>query len=168
MTDPKHPPPGPTRGSSTSGTSPPTPRGRLYAATGPTGQLWKRAADGKWSLLLDSKRTHLLSVAVGPDGAVYAGSDGEGLIYRVGPDGKASVVYDAPQSEIRTLQFGPDGALYAGHGRRIRRGERRRLGARSPRACRPASRPPSATSAATEVAADAAQEPPKPEPPRRN
>ena len=88
--------------------------GNLYAATGPTGQLWKRSADGKWSLLLDSKHAHLLCVAVGPDGAVYAGSDGEGLIYRVAADGKASVVYDAPQNEVRSLLFAPDGTLYAG------------------------------------------------------
>ena len=43
------------------------PRGNLYAATGPTGQLWKRSVDGAWSLLLDSKHAHLLCVAIGPD-----------------------------------------------------------------------------------------------------
>ena len=90
------------------------PQGNVYAATGPTGQLWKRARDGRWSLLYDSKSTHLLCVAVGPDGTVYAGSDGEGLIYRVGRDGKATVLFDAPQSEIRTLLVAADGALYAG------------------------------------------------------
>ncbi len=91
------------------------PQGNLYAATGPTGQLWKRAAkDGAWSLLWDSPRTHLLSVAVGPDGSVYCGSDGEGVLYRVDPDGKTTVVYDAPQAEVRTLLFAPDGTLYAG------------------------------------------------------
>src|SRR5207249_1808831 len=72
------------------------------------------AADGRWSLVFDSPRTHLLSVAVAPDGAVYAGSDGEGLLYRVGPDGKVAVLFDAPQGEIRTLLVAPDGALYAG------------------------------------------------------
>jgi hypothetical protein len=89
-------------------------KGQVFAATGPTGQLWKRSTDGDWSLVLDSKHSHLLCVAAGPDGAVYAGSDGEGLIYRVGADGKTSVVFDAPQSEIRTLVFAPDGILYAG------------------------------------------------------
>ncbi len=89
-------------------------RGNLYAATGPTGQLWKRGPDGGWSLVLDSKHAHLLCVAVAPDGSVYAGSDGEGLIYRVGPDGKPTVVYDAPQNEVRALCVAPDGAIYAG------------------------------------------------------
>jgi hypothetical protein len=88
--------------------------GNLYAATGPTGQLWKRDAKGVWSLLLDSKHSHLLCVAVKADGSVYAGSDGEGLIYRIAPDGRVSVVYDAPQSEIRALAIAPDGTLYAG------------------------------------------------------
>jgi hypothetical protein len=89
-------------------------RGNLYAATGPGGQLWKRAADGKWSLHYDSKATHLLCVALGPDGVVYAGSDGEGLVYRITADGKATILFDAPQSDIRTLLLAGDGALYAG------------------------------------------------------
>ena len=89
-------------------------QGNLFAATGPSGQLWKRSRDGKWSLVFDSKATHLLSVAVAADGTIYAGSDGEGLIYRVNRDGKVSVVYDAPQAEVRTLLIAPDGALYAG------------------------------------------------------
>ena len=89
-------------------------KGNLYAATGPNGQLWKRASDGKWSLVYDSKATHLLCVAIGPDGSVYAGSDGEGLIYRVAADSKVSILFDAPQSDVRTLSWGGDGALYAG------------------------------------------------------
>src|SRR5205807_10422454 len=78
-------------------------QGNLYAATGPTGQLWKRTPQGAWSLLLDSPHAHLLCVAVGADGSVFAGSDGEGLVYKVAPAGKVSVLYDAPQSEIRAL-----------------------------------------------------------------
>ncbi len=36
--------------------------GNLYAATGPNGQLWKRARDGKWSLLYDSKANKALVI----------------------------------------------------------------------------------------------------------
>ncbi len=114
LTDPTHPASRPDPGVQYVWDLAADAKGNLYAATGPTGQLWKRAPDGKWSLILNSKHPHLLCIAVGPDGAVYAGSDGEGLIYRVGPDGKASVVYDAPQNEVRTLLCAPDGALYAG------------------------------------------------------
>jgi hypothetical protein len=88
--------------------------GNLYAATGPTGQLWKRSPEGAWSLALDSKHNHLLCVAVGQDGSVYAGSDGEGLVYKVAPGGKTSVLYDAPQTEVRALLVGAEGSVYAG------------------------------------------------------
>ena len=64
--------------------------------------------------LYDSKATHLLCVAIGPDGSVYAGGDGEGLIYRIQPDGKATILFDAPQAEVRSLLWAGDGALYAG------------------------------------------------------
>ena len=70
--------------------------------------------DGKWVLLYDSKATHLLCLAIGPDGSVYAGGDGEGLIYRIQPDGKATILFDAPQAEVRSLLWAGDGALYAG------------------------------------------------------
>lgn len=89
--------------------------GDVYAATGPEGELWRRArATGRWELVFDSRMSHLLCVAIGKDGMIYVGSDREGLIYRVTPAGKATVVFDAPQSEVRTLLWGGDGALYAG------------------------------------------------------
>ena len=114
LTDPKHPASRPDPRSSTSGTW----RAISRATCG--GNRPERASSGsgrpqgQWSLLYDSKSTHLLCVAVGPDGSIYAGSDGEGLIYRVSHDGKATVLFDAPQSEIRTLLWRGDGALYAG------------------------------------------------------
>ena len=42
------------------------PKGNLFAATGPAGQLWKVAPDGKRTLLLDSKHPHLLCAAGPP------------------------------------------------------------------------------------------------------
>ena len=66
VTDPKHPGLAPDPGVQYIWDLATDPKGNLYAATGPTGQLWKRSADGKWSLLLDSKHSHLLCVAVGP------------------------------------------------------------------------------------------------------
>lgn len=135
-------------------------KGNLYAATGPTGQLWKVAPDGKRTLILDSKHPHLLCVAVSPDGSIYAGSDGEGLIYRVSPEGKTSVVYDAPQSEIRSLLIAPDGALYAGTAADSGGGGGSGRGSSlfSSGGTADAPRPPGA------INTTAAQEPPKPSP----
>ncbi|MFO0910297.1 MAG: WD40 repeat domain-containing protein [Isosphaeraceae bacterium] len=89
-------------------------QGTLYAATGPNGQLWKRTPAGAWSVLFDSRHSHLLCVIVTRDGSIITGSDGEGIVYRIGPDGKAAVLYDAAQSEVRCLLEGPDGTIYAG------------------------------------------------------
>ncbi|MCA1686005.1 MAG: hypothetical protein LC745_08485, partial [Planctomycetia bacterium] len=114
LTDPKHPGTRPHPGVQYVWDLAADPAGNLYAATGPSGQLWKRSVEGVWSLVFDSKHSHLLCVAVAPDGSVYAGSDGEGLVYKIAPGGKASVVYDAPQSEVRTLLVGLDGVVYAG------------------------------------------------------
>jgi hypothetical protein len=114
LTDPKHPASRPDPGVQYIWDLASDAAGNLYAATGPTGQLWKRDAKGAWSLLIDSTHAHLLCVAVGKDGSVYAGSDGEGLIYRVAADGRTSIVYDAPQAEVRSLLIAPDGSLYAG------------------------------------------------------
>ncbi len=88
--------------------------GRLIAATGPEGQLWRRSEEGDWELFFESRHTHLLSVAVGADGVVYTGSDGEGVLYKIDQEGNASVVFDSPREEIRTLLIAPDGSLYAG------------------------------------------------------
>ena len=104
------------------------PQGNLYAATGPTGQLWKRSADGKWSLLLDSRHAHLLCVAVGPDGSVYAGSDGEGLIYRVGPGRQGVDRLRRPPERDPHPPLRARRRALRGHGGRGRRW--RRLGAR--------------------------------------
>jgi hypothetical protein len=89
--------------------------GALLAATGPKGQLWRRAeGGGGWSLVFDAPQAHLLSLAVGPDGAVYVGTDGGALVYRVDGDGAARVVLDAPQEEVRVLRLAGDGSLLAG------------------------------------------------------
>ena len=114
VTDPKHPASRPNPGVQYIWDLASDPAGNLYAATGPTGQLWKRSPAGAWTLLLDSKHSHLLCVALAPDGTVYAGSDGEGLVYKVAPGGKVSVLYDAPQNEVRALAVADDGTVFAG------------------------------------------------------
>ena len=83
VTDPEHPSSRPDRAVQYIWDLAADPKGNLYAATGPTGQLWKRLRTGR-GRSCSTAAPHLLCVAVGPDGAVYAGSDGEGLIYRVG------------------------------------------------------------------------------------
>ncbi len=90
------------------------PDGRLYAATGPNGQLFEIAPDGKQKVLLDSKENNLLSLAFDGKKTLYIGTDPNGLVYRVNlENGKAFVLYDAPESEISALTLDQQGNLYA-------------------------------------------------------
>jgi hypothetical protein len=95
--------------------------GGLIAATGPEGKLFRVTAEGRSSLLLDTKQDHVLCVAVGPDGTVFAGTDRTGRVYRIPPDGKPSVLFQAPQSEVRALML-EGGVLYAGTSATKRKG----------------------------------------------
>ncbi|MBY0233012.1 MAG: hypothetical protein K2W96_27335 [Gemmataceae bacterium] len=97
------------------------PAGGLVAATGPEGKLFRIGADGKHSLLYDTKQDHVLCVAVAKDGTVYAGTDKTGRVYRIDPKGKASVVHQAAQSEARSLLL-EGGVLHVGTSATKRRG----------------------------------------------
>lgn len=169
LVDPKHPSSRPHLGVQYVWDLALTPNGDLYAATGPTGQLWKRAGDGSWSLILDSKHSHLLCVAVAHDGSVYAGSDGEGLVYKVAPSGKVSVVYDAPQNEVRTLLAGADGVIYAGTAAEAGGGSGRSSLLFQGGSMSSSAGPRGADTLTVSAAASPAQDTPqKPEPPRKD
>lgn len=66
------------------------------------------------SVLLETKQSNILSLAVDTRGNIYAGTDTDGLIYRIDPAGVPFVVYDAPEAEVAALVAMPDGTLYAG------------------------------------------------------
>jgi len=87
--------------------------GRLYAATGPKGEVWVRDEQRRWSRRFSSRDQHLLAAAVDDEGSVYVGGT-EGVLYRIDEAGQARVVYDAPQAEIRSIRIAQDGAVYFG------------------------------------------------------
>lgn len=89
------------------------PEGRLLAATGTSGKLFRVAGRGDGEVLYDSGDTHARSLAVLPDGRVLLGTAGEGLILRVAPDGSARTLYDAAQPEVVAFAPRPGGSLYA-------------------------------------------------------
>jgi len=92
-----------------------TPDGMLYAATGPTGQLYEIGADGQKSLLYDSTENNLLSIATDGKDLLFVGTDPNGLVYRVNRKSReVFVVFDAPESEVRALVRDAKGNLYAG------------------------------------------------------
>jgi hypothetical protein len=92
-----------------------TPDGKVYAATGPEGQLFQIDEDGKHEVLFDSEQNNLTSMVSDGKDLLYVGTDPDGLIYRVNRKTKDMfVLYDAPEPEISALVLDKDGTLYAG------------------------------------------------------
>src|SRR5436190_5575037 len=92
-----------------------TPDGKIYAATGPEGQLFQIDEDGKHQVLFDSEQNNLTSMVSDGKDLLYVGTDPDGLIYRINRKTKEMfVLYDAPEPEISALVLDKDGTLYAG------------------------------------------------------
>ncbi|MDQ3625501.1 MAG: hypothetical protein M3463_24000, partial [Verrucomicrobiota bacterium] len=118
-----------------------TPDGQVYAATGPSGQLFEIRPDGKHEAILDSNEHNLLSLASDGKELLYAGSDPHGLVYRINRKTKeVFVMHDAAESEISALALAGDGTLYAGTGETIEQGA-----TDAPPAADPAGRPEGGT-----------------------
>ncbi|MEJ7729314.1 MAG: hypothetical protein WKG00_08865 [Polyangiaceae bacterium] len=85
----------------------------LYAATGPSGKLFRVDQGGKGQVYFDSDEPHLVSVAVGDDGAVYAGSNGKALLYKLSGPGRSAVLYDFDHDDVKAIVPIKGGGLYA-------------------------------------------------------
>lgn len=89
-------------------------QGKLFAATGPEGQIHVIEKNGTGKMLADFEQNNILCLTLGSDGMLYAGSDEDGLIYRVDPDtGKWYVMYDAEEAEISTIVTDIHGNIFA-------------------------------------------------------
>ncbi|MEE8525429.1 MAG: hypothetical protein V3T72_15945 [Thermoanaerobaculia bacterium] len=89
--------------------------GRLLVATGLVGRVYRVAADGSGDpeILLESRDSHVRTLAVLPDGSILAGSAGQGLIQKISPGGKVETLYDAAHPEVLTFAAAPGGVVYA-------------------------------------------------------
>jgi hypothetical protein len=85
----------------------------LYAATGPSGKLYRVDQGGKGQVYFDSDEPHLVSVAIGDDGAVYAGSNGKALLYKLTGPGRSTVLYDFDHDDVKAIVPIKGGGLYA-------------------------------------------------------
>jgi hypothetical protein len=91
-------------------------KGNVYAGSGDGGNVYKFAADGETSLVLDSPELEILSLAIDRQGSVYAGTSPGGLIYKINADGKSSVFFKSGESYVWCLALDEKGNLYAGTG----------------------------------------------------
>src|ERR1041385_9188541 len=80
--------------------------GSLAVGTGDNGKLYRVRAAGARSaeaLLVDTNKTHVMSLAVTARGDLIAGTDPGGMVMRISSDGKAFALFDAPLREILAL-----------------------------------------------------------------
>ena len=92
-------------------------QGNLYAGTGDEGKLYKITPDGKASVVLSSKESHIFCLAATPEGTIFAGAGPTGKILRITPDGKVQTVADKLDSYVWSLAYDPGSqTLYAGTG----------------------------------------------------
>jgi hypothetical protein len=85
-------------------------RHRLYAATGPHGQVFSIDAQGRADLYWDAPAAHVMSLALAPDGTLYAGTSDDAVVARIAGPGRAEIAWDFPGNEITALAF-RDGVL---------------------------------------------------------
>ena len=91
--------------------------GTVYAATGPTGTLFRIKPDGSHDVLYKSTEDNLLSMAFDGKDTLYVGTHPNGLVIRVDRNsGKPFILYDAAESEITALALDAGGTLYAATG----------------------------------------------------
>jgi len=85
--------------------------GRLWAGTGPKGELYA-IENGQSRLVWSSTEKHLLALRVAADGsgAVYVGSGEKAILYRVEADGRARVLHAFAADEIQAI-FEKSGTL---------------------------------------------------------
>ncbi len=77
--------------------------GRLYIATGDSGEIFRVDKNGQGSVFFKSDESHIRVLGFDPKGNLIAGSDGSGLVYRISPAGEGFVLYSAPRKEITAL-----------------------------------------------------------------
>jgi sugar lactone lactonase YvrE len=88
-------------------------QGRVYVATGDTGEIFRIEKNGTGALFFKSDEAHIRVLTVDRKDTLIAGSDGSGLIYRISQSGDAFVLYSANKKEITALVVDPNGNIYA-------------------------------------------------------
>ena len=90
------------------------PDGAVYAATAPSGALYRISPDGKAAKLYKGPDAYIWALAVAADGTVYAGTGPNGKLLKIAPDGKATTLLKANAKHVLCLALAADGSLLAG------------------------------------------------------
>jgi sugar lactone lactonase YvrE len=99
------------------------PDGSVYAATLPSGKVYRLAAAGEdektATVVFDpavttEKPKYIWDLAFDSQGRMYVAAGGPAAIYRVSPGHAPELFFKSDEQHIRALAFAPDGALIAG------------------------------------------------------
>ena len=92
--------------------------GSLVAATGDSGQVFRRApqADSPWTVLYDSTDSEALSLVVCPDGTIFAGTGPNGQVVNLTDPKHPASRLDPKVQYIWDLAADPQGNVYAATG----------------------------------------------------
>src|SRR5579875_2279456 len=101
------------------------PRGSVYAATMPSGKVYKLAPDtpnqaaNEAAVIFDSSKIpghpkYIWALQFGPDGSLYIATGAPAAIYKVAPGRAPVLFYKSDEPSIRSLVFASNGDLIAG------------------------------------------------------
>jgi sugar lactone lactonase YvrE len=88
--------------------------GRLYAATSPSGKVYRVSADGHSEVFFDPHARYIWALTFAKDGGLFVATGDPGRIFRVTPDGKSSEFFSTDQANVRSLALDGRGELIAG------------------------------------------------------
>lgn len=91
-----------------------TPSGKVFAGTGPTGQVVELTDPKHPASRPDAKVLYIWDLASDGEGNLYAATGPEGQLWKRDGAGKWSLVYDSKASHLLCVAVAPDGSVYAG------------------------------------------------------
>src|SRR5688572_24491223 len=86
-------------------------QGRLYAATGNDGRVFRIEGAGTGATVHDAPELEVHALALAPDGRLYAGSSPEGKVYLLDRTGKGTAFFDPDDKYIWALALDKQGRL---------------------------------------------------------
>ncbi|MGE5754978.1 MAG: hypothetical protein ACM35G_04570 [Planctomycetaceae bacterium] len=90
------------------------PDGRIFAGTGPTGQVVEVSDPMHPASRPDSGVQYIWDLAADPQGDLYAATGPTGQLWKRSPEGRWSLLLDSKHPHLLCVAVGPDGSIYAG------------------------------------------------------
>jgi hypothetical protein len=90
------------------------PDGRVFAGTGPTGQVIEVGAAAGAASRPDPQVRYIWGLAADRRGNLYAATGPTGQLWRRSPEGQWALLFDSKHAHLLCVAVSPDGSIYAG------------------------------------------------------